>query len=59
MKWFLIWLIVTTGPNGEIESRMYSTQISSEQACYAAQANMDTYLLQKGYTNFTTACEAQ
>lgn len=59
MKWFLIWIIITTADDGSLDARVYETQVSSEQACYAAQDNMDTYLLQKGYTNFTTACEVR
>ena len=57
MKWFLVWLIVTTGPDGSIQSRLYETSAASEEICYAAQAKLDEKLLDSGYTNFTTSCE--
>jgi hypothetical protein len=56
MKWFLVWLIVTTNPDGSIESRLYETQVQNEIVCLAAQKKLDERLL-NGYDNFTTSCE--
>lgn len=57
MKVFLVWLIVTVGADGGIESRLYETRMTSTTACYIAQDELDAKLLAEGYTNFTTSCE--
>jgi len=56
MKWFLVWLIVITGPDGKIETHLYETRMTDSTACYEAQGKLDDKLI-LGYDNFTTSCE--
>lgn len=59
MKIFLVWLIVTTAPDGSLESHVYESQMTSTNACIVAQKKLDEKLLAEGYENFTTACESR
>lgn len=57
--WTLVWLIVTAGEDGGVESRLYQSAIvyTSLEQCLQVQEILDEKLLDEGYDNFTTSCE--
>lgn len=59
MKWYLIWLIVSTDPDSGLKTGAYEDFMPSERVCEQAKKELTEKLLEMNYKDFTVICEGR